>query len=351
MPRKRKLSPKRAEQLVFKKHKFSDAKVQRTEKRKSKEKTVQPMNVNYLVNKLKDFAPNAAFLYSDVNFLKKETSVQEQPGQHFPTLHNINFIYNTNVDLKSDICKQHFRSYFYSLQLSEQDCAKIEKRTRGQSKNDMWFEARNGRITSSMFGSIYKQKVSTLPDNLLKSVLGYSDFTSRSVQWGSSHEAAARRVYAKQIQKKHPKLRTYSVGLIVSPNFPHLGCSPDGYLECEHCDDKNGVLEIKCPYKWRFLTPYEAANDKSFFCELKDDKVVLKRSHSYFYQVQGQMAISGRNWCDFFVWTLRGFSVERIHFEPDLWRDISAKLNHFYLNAVVPELFSLRVKRGVSEHL
>ena len=182
--------------------------MQRTEKSKSEEKTVQPMNVSYLVNKLRDIAPNATFLYNDVNFLKQETSVQEQPGQHFHKLHNINFMYHTNVDLKSDVFKQHFRSYFDILQLGEHDCAEIEKKTRGRSENDMWFEARTGRITSSMFGSIYKQKVSTLPDNLLKSVLGYSDFTSKSVQWGSSHEAAARCVYAKQIQKSHPKLRT-----------------------------------------------------------------------------------------------------------------------------------------------
>ena len=60
------------------------------------------------------------------------------------------------------------------------------------------------------------------------------------------------------------------------------------------------------------------------------------------------MAVTGRKWCDFFVWTLKGQSVERIRFDEDLWSKVMSKLTYFYVAAVVPELFTERVKRGLA---
>ena len=42
----------------------------------------------------------------------------------------------------------------------------------------------------------------------------------------------------------------------------------------------------------------------------------LKRNHAYFTQVQGQMGVTGCEWCDFIVYTSKGLYVERIQFEP-----------------------------------
>ncbi len=139
-------------------------------------------------------------------------------------------------------------------------------------------------------------------------------------------------------------------GLIVNQNYPHLGSSPDGLLSCScgRSECGEGVLEIKCPYTLRHVHPMEAAKDKSFFCELVNNKVCLKKRHSYHYQVQGQMAICRRQYCDFFVWTLAGHSCERIEFDPIFWAECEQKLNSFYLLYVVPEKFTERVKRGKS---
>ena len=72
----------------------------------------------------------------------------------------------------------------------------------------------------------------------------------------------------------------------------------------------------------------------------------LKRRHAYYYQIQGQLALTGRAWCDFFVWTLKANSIERIWFDQAFWDEMVKKLNSFYLRAVIPELFSERIKRG-----
>lgn len=62
----------------------------------------------------------------------------------------------------------------------------------GQSINPNWKEARRGRLTASDFGKIVRRKSETLPDNLLKYILGYCPtFTNTAVEWGREHEKVA----------------------------------------------------------------------------------------------------------------------------------------------------------------
>ena len=66
-------------------------------------------------------------------------------------------------------------------------------------------------------------------------------------------------------------------------------------------NDSWGV-EIKCPISKFNKNIDEVLNDKSFYLEMVDDrKVQLKRSHKYFYQIQGQLFCSGLK-VDFVVW-------------------------------------------------
>ena len=78
-----------------------------------------------------------------------------------------------------------------------------------------------------------------------------------------------------------------------------------------------------------------------FFCTLKIDdttpQLELKGSHPYYAQVQGQMGVTQRRWCDFIVYTEKGLSIQRIHFDPSFWR---AKLEEFHDNCLAPEIVS-----------
>ena len=62
----------------------------------------------------------------------------------------------------------------------------------------------------------------------------------------------------------------------------------------------HGCLEIKCPFSIGGtsaidLTPAEIAKNATFYleCVQGSDRLQLKRSHPYFVQVQGEMAIVG----------------------------------------------------------
>jgi len=61
----------------------------------------------------------------------------------------------------------------------------------------------------------------------------------------------------------------------------------------------------------------------------KDGKPTLKKRHIYYDQVQGQMVLTGAQWCDFIVYTNKGLSVERIKFIQHTGKD-SEKLCDYY---------------------
>ena len=63
--------------------------------------------------------------------------------------------------------------------------------------------------------------------------------------------------------------------------------------------------------------------------------------------MQGQLALTGLEWCDFVIWTLGGISVERIYFDADHWENLTSKLVFYYTKFMLPELFSRRVQRSL----
>lgn len=65
------------------------------------------------------------------------------------------------------------------------------------------------------------------------------------------------------------------------------------------------------------------------------------RNLSYYAQVQGQMGVGGRPWCDFVVYTKKGISVERVPFNETYWNNkLLPKLIEFYDSCVLPEIVS-----------
>ena len=75
-----------------------------------------------------------------------------------------------------------------------------------------------------------------------------------------------------------------------------------------------------------------------------EGNVTLKRSHQYFAQIQGQMAVTGRLWCDFCIYTEEGVHVERIRFCEAFWTRMLPKLKTLYMNSLLPALLKASVQ-------
>lgn len=168
-------------------------------------------------------------------------------------------------------------------------------------------------------------------------LLQQKEISSPAIEWGVQQEPIAIQSYVSyQHDVGHQELIVSPIGFLVSPTHPFLGASSDGgvYDPSSH-PHPYGFLEIKCPFKHRDHTPVEACSDKGFCCDLEntsgEDKVVLKRNHMYYCQVQGQMAIGDRPWCDFVIHTKTGLSIERIWFDSHFWNNqLLPKLIEFY---------------------
>lgn len=226
--------------------------------------------------------------------------------------------------------------------LSEKEIERIEEETKeqGDDATGMWLHHRRSRITSSNFGVVCKRRASTPVANLVKNLLYRSSSTSSpSLRWGRENEDCARRSYILEMQKRGINVTVVAVGLVISHDKPHLACSPDNFVGDTSTDDVDGTVEYKCPYSARELTPLEACSQlKDFYCKLVEEKLSLKRTHNYFYQIQGVMAITKRKWCDFVVWTPKGISIERIKADSSFWERIVPKLDAFWNTAILPEL-------------
>ena len=147
-------------------------------------------------------------------------------------------------------------------------------------------------------------------------------------------EATALDAYVKyQHSKGHPDLYATMSGMIISCTHPFLGASPDASVyDTSNSLESFGFVEIKCPFKYKDVTPACAATNKDYMLEREQGGwLVLKRTHVYFSQVQGQMAIGGRKWCDFVVYTNKGINVEQVHLHPQFWEsELLPKLCNFY---------------------
>ena len=95
--------------------------------------------------------------------------------------------------------------------------------------------------------------------------------------------------------------------LCVHPDFPYLGASPDGVVECDCCG--RGVIEIKCPFSCRERSFSKASEDSPSFClgTNEDGQFQLKKNHAYYYQVQLQMKLCDLNYADFIIWRFNVF--------------------------------------------
>ena len=69
----------------------------------------------------------------------------------------------------------------------------------------------------------------------------------------------------------------------------------------------------------------------SFLTLRENDKVTLKQNHSFWYQLQVQKGVTGKNHCDFFIYIHFGAHQERITLNPEIWKNFLQTLQVLHL--------------------
>lgn len=136
-----------------------------------------------------------------------------------------------------------------------------------------WYQARLGKITASsaalvMYPARRKPYIYQLVAERLTGEQTPFPMTEY-MQWGVDHEDEARQWYENKTGNK-----VEEVGFCVKNDL--VGCSPDGLVGL------NGLIEIKCPMSKTHVATLNG--------EIKAE---------YKQQMQFQMWVTGRDWCDF----------------------------------------------------
>lgn len=276
--------------------------------------------------------------------MPENVHIVTQNALTYPNIPTSNF--TSKITWASDMFPQHIISYMQSLDITEAQAIETEAQTVDQANSPLWHQKRKNRLTASKFGEVLNRK--SLPSQaFVKNLFSQRNLSNvSSIAYGSSKEDIARQLYIKKMKSRlQHDITVYSSGLLINPNCPYLGASPDGKLIDRSAYDYFGLLEIKCPYSFRNQTPTEAAENPKCCLENQGGRLQLKRSHNYDFQVTGQMAIAGVNWCDFVVYTNKGIFVERILLNKELWnKEMFPKLTEFYINYAVSHLNPRRVE-------
>lgn len=125
--------------------------------------------------------------------------------------------------------------------------------------------------------------------------------------------------------KQYSEARNVSVlpcGVIVHPDASHLGASPDARVYDPTASAPFGLAEVTC---CNVESVVEVKHLKVVGCE-----ALLKSTHKYYWQVQGQLAISGLEWCDFITDTHTDVTIQRIWRDQKFIKSMREGLDTFY---------------------
>lgn len=182
-------------------------------------------------------------------------------------------------------------------------------------RNEAWFKAREGKLTASMFAGACGLGPGSR-QQAWRRVLGLETFEGNAAtDWGTENEPVALESYKAIGVRKDTEITL--TGFVVHPEHEWLGASPDLLI------GSTGLGEIKCPASQKLyeeVPPY------------------------YLCQVQGQLEVTKREWCDFIVWTPEAMSITRIQRSPVYWQWMYERLAEFWMY-VVAEVEPPRMKR------
>lgn len=144
---------------------------------------------------------------------------------------------------------------------------------------DEWLAERAGKVTASALSNVMMAKTTAGYQNYMAQIIcerltgqPVETFKSAAMEHGNETEPQARAFYELETGND-----VVEVGFIPDPTLANTGASPDGLV------GELGLVEIKCPQPAKHIKNLMGGSiDKG-----------------YMLQMQWQMQVTGREWCDF----------------------------------------------------
>ncbi|XP_022807132.1 uncharacterized protein LOC111344187 isoform X1 [Stylophora pistillata] len=232
--------------------------------------------------------------------------------------------------------------YKVEVSISLEEVALIERETVEQTKSNAFYRYRACRIGASKSRAASHTDPSQPSQSLIKSIC-YPHlfcFSTAATIHGCKHEQTAIEAYETHMKQSHTNFKVTKCGTFIDVEHPFLHATPDFLCECDCCG--YGCGEVKCPYCIEGTDFKNYCEKKSSCLQWNGEKFSLKKNHSYYYQVQQQLHITKRAYCDFVVFSIskNGSKLvqERIFPDSEHFALQVAKLSLFWRTCILPEV-------------
>ena len=204
---------------------------------------------------------------------------------------------------------------------------KLAERTIGQSRNPLWFKERVGRLMSTSalqlirfshqvkeYGAWGRPWFEEWFENKLNFFIQcmtiFNDVDDiPEVHWGNIHESDGFNAY-----KSRTGYEVRPSGVWIFPSGS-MSCSPDGLVYSSMKTQPDGILEIKCPFRFRFkryMTIYDYMK-----LEYINPDMTIRRDHKFYHRAQAEMYGTHTRWCDFLILTPVDTLITRVYLDED----------------------------------
>lgn len=222
--------------------------------------------------------------------------------------------------------------YHNKVRKSLSELQSLEKDTMSQNTS-LWHQEREIRVTASRVHEILH---CTKKETLCENILAKKDLSKIApIQLGKRLEPMVKNM----LRTDYPNYIFRNTGLVVHPDYPFLGASPDGLL---YNKDDFMIVEIKCIYNPKHNSLDELINQRRDFCLLQTypNEYNLNKKHKYYSQIQMQLLCSGIEKCLFVLFFEFGKSLfkEIIEKDTSFWNSEKLQaLSEFYFADFLPK--------------
>lgn len=213
----------------------------------------------------------------------------------------------------------------------------------------LWDGQRKYRLTGSNFGyaaghGLHFKTPTRLADEMTGIVEpDISPEAQQRMDYGTAQEKFARRWY----ERKH-RVLVKEVGLAVWKENPALACSTDGIVLHADGSESDLLIEIKSVMKM-----YDPLKKHTQMMAMGWTPPQYYHDHmwtTHYDQIQGNLAIMNKKWCDYIVYCEpeKAVFTYRVEYNPDYWNnELLPKLKSFINSELEPRLDMLGITRGV----
>ena len=132
---------------------------------------------------------------------------------------------------------------------------------------------------------------------------------------GKFYEPIAISYYEKYFKSHGYDIKVEPYGLVIDEQNYVLGASPDGKVSL---NDSYGILEVKCSGEYKNVDPKDVCfiskNPCIWYCK-NSKEITIRKTHSYYDQIQMQLALTCQSFCDFIFYTNKGIVINQVEFD------------------------------------